>query len=803
MNRVSLRGPLAATLLSLVLILLWDASGLDMAAARLFGTPTGFPWRDNHRLILWLHEVPRFASWAMVLGLFLAIRRPFWVLRRLDPRDRVQLAISVLAGVLAVSLIKTGSRTSCPWDMQVFGGVATHVSHWAWGVRDGGPGKCFPAGHASAAFAYLGGWFVFRRRDPAIAWRWLAAVVVIGLVLGIAQQMRGAHYMSHTMWTAWICWSIAFAIDFLVTRGRGTAPVSGGTGRDAASAGWPSSSGRSGNSDGPFARIGAWLARPRSPRSIILWLSLYLALAANWALWRELVHLGQTPGVYLRTIAVMVPLLMTGTVALLSLTAWSRWFKPVWIVLVLLAAAVQHYMLAYGMVMDPSMAANVLQTDVHEARDLLGWRMLANVLLVSVLPVWWLWRVPVVRMGLWANAWRNGALLLGCAAVAAGGIMAMNQQLAPLMRNNVHLRYMLNPLAAVYSAATVVARPLFVYTRKLVPMTAGAALGPSYANQGKPPLYVIVVGETARSDHFSLNGYARDTNPELARRDVLSYRNVHSCGTNTLASVPCMFSPLGKDAFESSKDDHENLLDVLQAAGLAVLWVDNQAGCKDVCVRVPNASAIDGLQPAAKAALCEAGECLDDALLLDLDARLAGLPKERRAKGVVLVMHMMGSHGPAYYKRSPPDAKAFVPECRTNALAECGHEQLINGYDNSIRYTDRVLGRTIDWLKAQSKNYDAGMFYVSDHGESLGEYGLFLHGLPYSIAPEEQKHVPLVAWFSEGLRQRARLSASCLKGDLDSPYTHDNLYHTTLAMMDVQTPTFKPALDMFGKCRGD
>ncbi|WP_422823011.1 phosphoethanolamine transferase [Variovorax humicola] len=577
--------------------------------------------------------------------------------------------------------------------------------------------------------------------------------------------------------------------------------ASGGTGRDAEPTARPSAAAPSGTPRGLFARIDDWMAKPRSARNVILWLTLYLALAANWALWLELVRVGGEPGVYLRSIAVMALLLVTGTVGLLSLTAWSRWFKPLWIVLVVLAAVVQHYMLAYGMVMDPSMAANTTQTDLHEVLDLLSWRLLANVALVSVLPVWWLCRVRIVRMGLWTNAWRNAVLLLGCAAIAAGGIMAMNRQLAPLMRNNTHLRYMLNPLATVYSATIVLARPLFEHKRQLIPMTAGAALGSSYAKQGKPPLFVIMVGETARSDHFSLNGYARDTNPELARRDVLSYRNVHSCGTNTLASVPCMFSPLGKEAHEGSKDDYENLLDVLQAAGLAVLWVENQAGCKDVCKRVPNASAVDGLSPSAKAALCDADECLDDALLFDLDARLAGLSRERRARGVVLVMHMMGSHGPAYYKRSPPDGKVFVPECKTNALAECGHDELLNGYDNSIRYTDRVLARTVDWLKVQSKVYDTGMFYVSDHGESLGEFGLFLHGLPYSIAPEAQKHVPLVAWFSEGLRQRQRLSMSCMKGDLDSPYTHDNLYHTALAVMDVQTPTFKPALDMFGKCR--
>ena len=289
--------------------------------------------------------------------------------------------------------------------------------------------------------------------------------------------------------------------------------------------------------------------------------------------------------------------------------------------------------------------------------------------------------------------------------------------------------------------------------------------------------------------------------PELARREVLSYRNVHSCGTNTLASVPCMFSPIGKAAFEARKDDYENLLDVLHASGLAVLWIENQAGCKDVCNRVPNVFAVDGLSPDVKAALCDGGECLDQALLNGLDARLAALPAERRAKGVVLVMHQMGSHGPAYYKRSPADMKTFLPECKSNALAECGHAELLNGYDNSIRNTDAVLAKTIDWLKLQSKDYDTAMLYQSDHGESLGEYGLFLHGLPYSIAPEVQKHVPLVAWFSEGMQKREKLSTRCLQGDLDKPYTHDNLYHTALGVMDVKSPSYKAGLDMFADCR--
>ncbi|RZI96109.1 MAG: DUF1705 domain-containing protein, partial [Variovorax sp.] len=410
-----------------------------------------------------------------------------------------------------------------------------------------------------------------------------------------------------------------------------------------------------------LARIDAWAAQPRSTRNVVVWLSIYLAVVANWPLWMDLARLGGAPSVYLRSIGVMALLLTTGTVALLSLTAWSRWFKPLWFAVVVLAAVVQHYMLAYRIVLDPSMLANASQTDVHEVFDLLSWRMVFNVLLIAVPAGWWLWRVRIVRMHWWTQTWRNLALCVAALAVAAGGGMAMNRELAPLMRNNVHLRYMLNPLAPIYSGATVALRPLFKHNRKLIPMTGGVALGASYAAQTKPPLFVIVVGETARADHFALNGYARDTTPELARREVLSYRNVHSCGTNTLASVPCMFSPIGKVAFEARKDDYENLLDVLQASGLAVLWIENQAGCKDVCNRVPNAFAVDGLSPDVKAALCEGGECLDQALLNGLDARLAALPAERRAKGVVLVMHQMGSHGPAYYKRSPPDVKTFLP----------------------------------------------------------------------------------------------------------------------------------------------
>ncbi len=210
------RQPLAWTLLTLLLLLAWDATGLDLALAHLAGTPTGFPWRNNGFLVHVMHEGARSLSWLLLVALFAAMRWPVGVLRRLRMGERAQLAFSVLAGVLVVSLVKQASATSCPWDLKAFGGVADYVSHWAWGLRDGGPGGCFPAGHASAGFAYVAGWFVLRRVSLSAARAWLCCALAAGLLLGLAQQQRGAHYMSHTLWTAWLCWTTGFAMDALL-----------------------------------------------------------------------------------------------------------------------------------------------------------------------------------------------------------------------------------------------------------------------------------------------------------------------------------------------------------------------------------------------------------------------------------------------------------------------------------------------------------------------------------------------------------------------------------------------------------
>jgi lipid A ethanolaminephosphotransferase len=538
--------------------------------------------------------------------------------------------------------------------------------------------------------------------------------------------------------------------------------------------------------------------RPRSPRAIAFWLALWLAVVGNLALWRELERIGgaaAAPIVYAGTFVVVLAALS----ALMLLTAWGRWMKPLWIAILVAAGVAQHFMLTYGVVMDTAMLANTMQTDPREVRDLLGWAFLGNVLLVA-LPALWIVAVPVRQTRWWPQLWKNAAWFALAVAVALAASFAMFSRLAPLVRNHMHLRYIVNPIAGFTSAAAVALGPMFRKSTALVPITAGAALGPSYAAAQKPPLLVVVVGETARSDHFSLNGYARDTNPELAKAGVFSFRNVRSCGTDTRDSLPCMLSPLAKSDFEGRRGEHENLLDLLQAVGLAVLWLENQSGCKDVCDRVPTQTTAD-LPRADAERICSGGECLDDALLVGLDARIAKLPEERRGKGVVLFLHQMGSHGPAYYKRSAAERKRFLPECTNTSLAQCDHDQLINAYDNTIVETDHVLAETIRWLQRRSADHATALVYMSDHGESLGELGIFLHGLPYRFAPEAQTRVPFIAWIGGELAARRRIDPACVGTRLDVPLSHDNLYHTVLGLVDVTTPTYAPALDAFVPCR--
>ncbi|WP_447938299.1 phosphoethanolamine transferase [Pseudoxanthomonas mexicana] len=545
--------------------------------------------------------------------------------------------------------------------------------------------------------------------------------------------------------------------------------------------------------ESPFAR--AWqrvrslvLARPWvGTETLIVAASLYFSLFANAVFWRAAVPQPLAHGSW----ALSLFLLVTAVHGVwLSLLVWRRTARIVLSLLVVTAALAGHYMAAYGIYIDADMVRNVLHTDWREASELAGGDALLP-LLAALPALVVIWRVRL-RERAWARTLGlRAALLGGMAAIALAGVLPVTQQLTAFLRNQREVRYLVTPANVLVSLAKVVSEEPPGRARVQLPIGEDAVRAPG-AGMRKPRLLVLVVGETARAANWGLNGYARQTTPELARRSVLNFPHVTACGSSTEVSLPCMFSPYGRAHYdEKAIRGHQSVLHVLQRAGVATLWRDNQSGCKGVCAGLP----VEDMHARTDAGLCNGTRCHDSILLQGL-AEAA----HRQTGDQVIVLHMLGNHGPTYFERYPSAFQRFTPVCETSDLGRCSREQIVNAYDNALGYTDHVLAGAIDEL-AQLPGYDTALLYVSDHGESLGEKGLYLHGMPYSIAPREQLEVPMVAWFSEGWRASAGLDAACLRRVAAAPHSHDDLFHTLLGLAGVRTALYQPDHDIFLTCR--
>ncbi|MET0279669.1 MAG: phosphoethanolamine--lipid A transferase [Steroidobacteraceae bacterium] len=530
--------------------------------------------------------------------------------------------------------------------------------------------------------------------------------------------------------------------------------------------------------------------RSLTPNRLCALAAIWIVLVANGAFWKLLFQV-QGTGIASWPFAVSLFIALTGlNLLMLRLLSPGRALRPMLSLLLLLAVAAGWFMDTYGVALDSQMLRNVYETNPAEARDFLGWPLWWRLLWQAGLPIAFIWWVPLPLQGWW-RATRDWVLasLAGLALVLLAAL-PMYSSYVSWFRNQHSARYLLAPVNVVVGSTRLLRKSLATSPPHeqlgLDARRAGAA-------PARPLLVVLVIGETARAANFSLGGYARDTNPLLARRGVYYFSDVTACGTSTAVSLPCMFSGLPREEFELAQAAHrDSVLDVLQRAGLAVRWIDNQSGCKKVCDRVPNEPA-QGYYPAA----CRDGECLDETLLRALDARLPQVGADG-----LLVLHAMGSHGPAYYRRVPADGVAFQPTCATQRIETCSDAEIVNAYDNSLRYTDYVLDGLIERLASASDRIDSVLLYVSDHGESLGERGLYLHGQPWLLAPEVQKKVPMLLWFSAAAPSRLQLDTACLRGRLGAPASHDNLAPTLLGLADVQTAAYRPALDLLRACRG-
>lgn len=536
------------------------------------------------------------------------------------------------------------------------------------------------------------------------------------------------------------------------------------------------------------------LKHPIRVTTLTILLALFLSLVNNGAFLRTafaVVDKTTSIGMDFKiALTLCLPLLFS---VLISVFGFKGVIKPFAILMVLLASIVSYFMGTYGVIIDSAMIQNVVETDTKEAFELLNLSFVWHVLLFGVLPAWLIVRCPLQYQTFVKELVSRLLVIFVAGGLLGGVIFSYYKDFSLTMRENRELRFLINPTYPIYA--------LFKYIKqatagevKLTTIGTDAKQLPLAVNNGKKTLMVVVVGETARAQNFSLNGYARETNPLLSKLDIINFPNTYACGTATAESVPCMFTNFGKDNYTVTKaKQQENVLDVLARAGISVLWRDNNSGCKGVCDRVKT----EALENLKVQDLCNTEECFDEILLHELQAKLDQLPND-----AVMVLHQKGSHGPAYFKRHPPQFTKFTPECTTGQVQDCSQEQLTNAYDNTILYTDYFLSKVITLLANNADKLNTALWYMSDHGESLGENGIYLHGLPYFLAPDQQIHIPFVLWLSPEIRDSMKIDAACLKQQASSRYSHDNIFHSMLGLMRVQSSVYQPSMDVFAGCRG-
>lgn len=520
----------------------------------------------------------------------------------------------------------------------------------------------------------------------------------------------------------------------------------------------------------------------------------YVASFQNTAFWNKALRLLNVYNItdILFIISIFI-FIFTTTLIVFNLLCWKWTLKPVIILFLVIGALCDYFSAAYQVYIDRMMLVNVFKTDVHEAFDLLTLRLFFRVLFLAVLPGIFVIKTSVIRPQKVSHY-----LLIKCGVIVAafllllGTSLPMYKDYASFFRNNVGIVKLVTP--SNYIIASVSYLKQFYYSsfkkHQQIGLDARQVKDSTIEGNKKKTVLVIVVGETARAQNFSLNGYDKETNPLLSRQNnLVSFQNATSCGTVTAYSVPCMFSAQNREKFSYNDADYtDNLLDMLNRAGIHVSWIENNAGCQGVCARTGSRTITNQS--------CHEGLCSDENLITALADELKAISKDS-----VIVLHTNGSHGPAYYQRYPKAFEKFRPSCNTNQIQSCSQTELLNTYDNTIVFTDYVINRLIEELKRYDTTLNAGLIYLSDHGESLGEKGVYLHGTPYMIAPREQTHIPMIFWASDQLSQARRIDLSCLqKKALNEEVSHDNLFHTVLDLMRVQTDLYRSNLDLIDNC---
>ncbi|MDR1008250.1 MAG: phosphoethanolamine--lipid A transferase [Campylobacteraceae bacterium] len=459
--------------------------------------------------------------------------------------------------------------------------------------------------------------------------------------------------------------------------------------------------------------------------------------------------------------------------------------------LMVISAAASYMMYSYGVYIDSDMIRNVFETNTREAVDLMTPSFVLWTFFLGVVPSIFLFLVKVKYRSLKDELKRRLFMIFLSLIIVIAITVLSYKEYASFGRNNNQVRKLIIPVNYIYSVWKYF-KIESLANRNFEKLDPEAQLIPH--KDSALTVIIMIMGETARAQNFALSGYRKNTNPTLVKEDIIYFNDVTSCGTATAISVPCIFSNMNRKSFDTTSAKFtENVLDLAKELGYNVFWRDNNDGCKGVCDRVNNEVMIKTL---SSNKYCDDKSCYDEVLLDGLEEYLRDIKQD-----TFIVLHTMGSHGPSYYKRYPDKFRVFGPTCDTAQIQDCTKDEIVNTYDNTIVYTDYIISQTINILKKFS-NYESGLLYVSDHGESLGEKNIYLHGLPYAIAPKEQTSVPMILWMSENMKKYDHIDYNCMKNDAKTKsYSHDNLFHSILGLLKIKTKVYDKNLDMFESCR--
>ncbi len=518
---------------------------------------------------------------------------------------------------------------------------------------------------------------------------------------------------------------------------------------------------------------------------LVIGSSLFITVFANLTLFLKahewLTH-SNSAQIHLLTLVAYQFLLLTFLLSLFTAHKWSRFVICIFF---LIASFSAYFADTYGVIIDRDMLVNASQTNYSEASGLISWKFAFYILFLFLIPSAIVYKIPLQKSTFIKTLVSHS--VIASISLASIGVLFFSTSAfsSSFFREQKQIRVYSNPLNALYASYQVVNKGYLSPTKEFVKIGEDASIHRPSANR---ELIIMVVGETARADRFSLNGYSKNTNPLLSKEAVISFSNASSCGTSTAISVPCMFSFEGKEKFDLSNfKNKENVLDVAARAGVNILWRDNNSSSKGVADRL----LYEDFSTPNKNSVCDP-ECRDIGMLKGLDEYI----NKQKNGDVLIVLHQMGSHGPSYHERVPESFQKYQPTCTTNQLDKCSTEQISNSYDNTILYTDYFLSEVINFLKKYDDKFETSMFYVSDHGESLGEYGMFLHGMPYSMAPKGVTNIPIIMWFGKQMIASQKLSMSSFNKHRDKLISHDHVSHTLLGMFEIKTSIYKKELDL-------